>query len=177
VADAGQAPKKETVYSGPTPGVDNKGFTQPGTLYSGPSGTGKATATAPARAGVAPQAVASATWFYTIAGLSVLNSLIVMVGGHIRFIFGLGITSIFDYVGNKTGGAGMGASFVINLFVAGVLVLLGYFARKGLKWAFLVGMIAYGLDALLMFTMQDWLGLAFHGWALFRIGQGLKYAE
>ena len=41
----GQGPKKETVYSGPTPGMDNKAFAQgtapgtTGTVYSGPSST------------------------------------------------------------------------------------------------------------------------------------------
>lgn len=179
MADAGSAPKKETVYSSPAPGVDNKSFAQPGTVYSGPGVTGASPAQTPAAGGAVANARVSvaANWFYVIAGLSIVNSLIVMVGGHLRFIFGLGITSIFDYVGNKTGGAGVGASFVINLFVASVLVFFGYFARKGLKWAFIVGMIAYGLDAVLLLTIQDWLGLAFHGWALFRIAQGVKYSQ
>ena len=181
MADAGSAPKKETVYSGPTPGLDNKSFAQPGTVYSGPAGTATgatpAQAPAPARTGVATQAIVAANWFYWIAALSIINSLIVMMGGSVRFIFGLGATSILDYVGKSTGGAGAGASFVINLFVAGVLALFGYFGRKGMKWAFIVGMIAYGIDGLLLLTIQDWLGLAFHGWALFRIAQGVKYSQ
>ena|SRR5579864_8880988 len=181
MADAGSAPKKETVYSGPAPGVDNKAFAQPGTVYAGPS-TG-ATSTAPAQAPAQNRALAqarmivAANWFYWIAGLSIINSIITMSGGNLRFIFGLGVTSMLDSVGHSTGSEGMGASFVINLVVAGVLALFGYFGRKGAKWAFLVGMVAYGLDALLLLLVQDWLGLAFHGWALFRISQGLKYAE
>lgn len=180
MADAGSAPKKETVY-GPTPGVDNKAFAQPGTVYSGPAGG--AAAPAPAQAQAQARAIAqvrmvvAAKWFYWIAGLSIVNSLITMMGGHVRFIFGLGATSILDAVGNQAGGAGSGASFVINLFVAGVLAVFGYFGCKGAKWAFLVGMICYGLDALLLLSVQDWLGIAFHGWALFRISQGLKYAQ
>src|SRR5579864_37374 len=107
MADAGQAPKKETVYSGPTPGVDNKSFAQPGTVYSGPSAG--AAAPAPAQAQAQARAVAqarmtvAANWFYWIAGLSVINSIITMTGGHMRFIFGLGATSILDAVGSQTG--------------------------------------------------------------------------
>jgi hypothetical protein len=45
-------------------------------------------------------------------------------------------------------------------------------ASKGAGWAFIVGMVVYGLDALIMLWATDWLSLAFHGLALYFMYRG-----
>jgi hypothetical protein len=43
-------------------------------------------------------------------------------------------------------------------------------------WAFIVGMVLYGLDALLTVLATYWLGVAFHAWVLFSLFVGLTAA-
>jgi hypothetical protein len=107
--------------------------------------------------------------FHWIAGLSVINTLIFIFGGGISFVVGLGITQLID--GFAYGAAEyspanavifQGIGFVFNLFIAGVFILFGIFAGKGRMWAFIIGMVFYGLDALLVIAFQDYLGFIFH---------------
>ncbi|MFN8597714.1 MAG: hypothetical protein U0559_16215, partial [Anaerolineae bacterium] len=42
------------------------------------------------------------------------------------------------------------------------------------RWALILGMVLYGLDGLIFIWAQDWLGLAFHGYALFMMYLGLQ---
>ncbi|HTC93295.1 MAG TPA: hypothetical protein VK699_07580 [Terriglobales bacterium] len=185
----GQAPKKETVYGGSAPAMDNKAFAQPsgstgtvyggptttqGTVYGGPSAPGVASPPVRTATGVSPAVVRGASWFFWIAALSIVNSIISMSGGGWHFIVGMGITQVVDGIGSLTGSSGTAIAFVINLFIAGIVALFGVFARKGQKWAFLVGMILYALDGVLLLVASDFLSVAFHAYALFSIFRGFK---
>jgi len=120
---------------------------------------------------------AGAKWFYWIAALSMINSIAVIAGGNFHFVVGLGITSVVDALARHVGNAGSVLALVINGFVAGVFALFGVFAAKAQKWAFLVGMGLYLLDGLLLTTVRDYLGLAFHVYALFAIYRGYQAAQ
>jgi hypothetical protein len=120
-----------------------------------------------------------ANWFYWIAGLSVVNSLISLFQGGWGFIFGLGITQVIDAIAGAVmeeqaeGGVliqviALGAS----LFFAGIFALFGWLANRGQGWAFLLGMALYLLDGLLFLLVGDWLSLAFHGFALYCMFNG-----
>lgn len=115
-----------------------------------------------------------AGWFLAIAGLSILNSVLTMSGTSFHFIFGLGTTEIVDAIGRQSGTTGSALSLIVNLFIAGVFLLFWNFARKGEKWAFLTGMALYAIDGLILLPFKDFLGLAFHAYALFRIYNGMK---
>jgi len=115
---------------------------------------------------------AGAKWFYWIAGLSMINSLVVIFGGNFHFVVGLGITSVVDAFAKRVGSAGSVLDVIINGFVAGVFVLFGTFAVKAQKWAFVVGMALYLFDGLLLVSVKDYLGVAFHAYALFAIYRG-----
>jgi hypothetical protein len=116
----------------------------------------------------------SASWFVVIAGLSILNSILSMTGTRISFIFGLGLTQIVDAIAHDAGGAGVFLDLIINGVIAGVFVLFWHFARRGAKWAFFVGMALYAVDGLILIPFKDYLSVAFHGWALYRIYGGVK---
>jgi hypothetical protein len=142
--------------------------------------------TAPARVSApnpAPNLVAAAhvsngaKWFYWIAGLSLVNSLVVLFGGDFHFVVGLGITSVVDVLAKQAGSAGTVLDIVINGFVAGIFVLFGAFALKAQKWAFLAGMALYALDGLLLLTVMDIFSVAFHAYALFAIYRGLAAVD
>jgi len=72
-----------------------------------------------------------ASWFATVAALSVINSVLAMSGAKIHFIFGLGITQIVDALARQAGSPGYVLDLIINGIIAGVFVLIWNFARKG----------------------------------------------
>jgi hypothetical protein len=113
-------------------------------------------------------------WFLWIAGLSIVNSVLTVSGTSFHFIFGLGVTQIVDGFGHVSGTTGSALGLVVNLFIAGVFVLFWNFARQGQRWAFLVGMALYAIDGLILLPFKDFLGVAFHAYALFRIYSGLQ---
>jgi hypothetical protein len=116
------------------------------------------------------------TWFYYIAGLSLVNSILFWAGSNWSFVIGLGITDAANVIGHDgiTGATGMAIAIVFDLAVAGGFAGLGYLARKGTTWAFIVGMVVYLLDGLLLVWVTDWLSVAFHALALFYIVRGFR---
>ena len=116
----------------------------------------------------------SASWFGMIAGLSVVNSILAMGGASIRFIFGLGLSQIVDALAHQAGSTGYVLDLIINGIIAGVFVLFWNFARKGEKWAWYLGMAVYAVDGLLLLLFKDYLAIAFHVYALYRMSSGLK---
>ena len=90
---------------------------------------------------------------------------------------GLGVTSVVDAIAKRVGSAGSVLDIIINGFVAGVFALLGTFAVKAQKWAFVVGMTLYALDGLLLLRLRDFLSVGFHAYALFAIYRGYTAAK
>jgi len=119
----------------------------------------------------------SARWFYWIAGLSLINSAVVIFGGSFHFVVGLGITSVVDALTKQAGSAGIVLDLIINGFVAALFVLFGSCASKAQKWAFLVGLGLYAMDGLLLLIGRDILSVAFHAYALFCIYRGLAATD
>ena len=120
---------------------------------------------------------AGARWFYWIAGLSLLNSILVIAGASLHFVVGLGVTTVVDALAKTLGGAGTLLDLVINGTVAGIFFLFGSFAGKSQKWAFIVGMVLYGLDGLLLLAFKDVLSVGFHAYALYAISRGLSAVD
>ncbi len=121
------------------------------------------------------------SWFYWIAGLSLVNSAAYLLGATWTFVVGLGITQIVD--GLMAGlirelGESWSALRLIGLgidiCIAAMFVLMGYFGRKRVRWPVIVGMVLYALDAMLVLLVQDYMGALFHGLALYGIWTGLR---
>jgi hypothetical protein len=113
-------------------------------------------------------------WFFWIAGFSVINSVLAFANTSIHFVIGLGTTELVDsgaFIASK------GAAIALDVLIAGFYALFGLFARKGAKWAFIVGAVFYALDGLLLLTFKDWLAVAFHAYVLFRLFQGFQAAQ
>ena len=117
---------------------------------------------------------AGAGWLMAVAIFSVVNSTLMMFDTKLHFIVGLGVTQIADGIGKVGGTAGSVAGLVITLIAAGVFLLFWKFAREGQQWAFLIGMILYGLDGLIFLGFGLWLDLAFHAFAIFNMYKGLQ---
>ena len=139
-----------------------------------PVTAGPATAPAAGPASLVAQAQlkSGASWFYWIAGLSLVNSAIAMSGTQGGFILGLGITQIFDAISQSMEGGSKTVVLLLDVVAAGIFALFGVFAHKRHTWAFVVGMILYALDGVIFFLFQEWIGLGFHVFALFCLFRG-----
>ncbi len=108
-------------------------------------------------------------------GLSLVNTVLLVAQSNWSFLGGLGITVLAAGIAVQVGGTiAQVIGFGINLWAAGLFVFLGFNARKGLKWAFITGMIFYAVDALLVLWIQAWLMLAFHGYIFYRLYEGFS---
>lgn len=119
--------------------------------------------------------------FYWIAALSVINSAMLQFGGGMYFVVGLAGTLFVDTIFIELALVMQESALVVKIIglvvsavVAAVFALFGIFANRGMKWAFIVGMIFYAIDTLLMLAFQEWMGLLFHIFFLFGLFGGLS---
>jgi hypothetical protein len=124
-----------------------------------------------------------ASWFYWLAALSIINSLLSVFEANVRFIFGLTITQVFD--GEAKGFQQQGFETAIwialglDFLAAGFFVLVGTLALRGMHFMFIIGLVVYFLDALLALGLL-WLGvisplaLLFHAFVIWQIWNGWR---
>lgn len=119
-----------------------------------------------------------ANWFYWIAGLTIITSLIAFFGGGIRFLISLGLTQFIDGVAlglaTQLGGAVQVVGLVLDLIVTGVFVLFGYLANKKMLWAYVAGMVVFLFDGLLSLAFADYIGVIAHAVVLFWLFRGFQ---
>jgi hypothetical protein len=108
-------------------------------------------------------------WFYWIAGMSLISSVVSFFGGSIYFFVGLGSTVFVDAVAmavaeeaapDMATAVRIGA-FVISLLIAGLFILFGLLARRRYQWIMLTGMLLYAADGLIFLAFGEWLPVAF----------------
>jgi hypothetical protein len=144
-----------------------------------PASPATTAATAPASTEHQPleaQSRRGAFWFYWIASLSLVNSVLALAGQDGRFIIGLGMTQIVDALAAQAG-RGWTSALLFDAPLIGAFVLLGTLAVRGHAWAFLAGVSLYGFDGLISLLAQDWLGLGFHVFAVIMILKGFQAAR
>lgn len=122
------------------------------------------------------QALSGANWFFWIAGFSIINTIVLLAQGEWNFLIGLGVTQLIDGVAfvaaENLGKAATALALFLDAMVAGFFIVMGLMARRGFGWAFVLGMIAYALDALIFLYVREWPNIAFHAFALFFIYRG-----
>ncbi len=140
-------------------------------------------ATAPAPAAVSPAATpqfapaaandpeldarirSGASWFYWVAALSVINSILLMTNVGFGFAVGLGLTTITDVAF-----ASMPVvALTISILSSAVVAVFGWFSIKRHAWAFIVGLLVLLLDTGLCVLIKSWISVAFHAWAIVSI--------
>ena len=114
-----------------------------------------------------------ADWFFWIAILSLINSLIVFYYQTPNTPLALGVTRWLD--GTTTGfNASMATGGLItNILVAVVLAVFGLLSRRGNDIAFVVGIFLYVIDSMLVIGLRDFFGFGVHLIALFFLVKGL----
>ena len=121
-----------------------------------------------------------AHWFYWVAALSLVNSVIILAGGQIHFVIGLGVTAIVDALAtviaqeNPAFGPMLkGIALVFALAAAAIVALFGWLSSKRYTIAMGIGMVLYLLDGALYLLAGDFLSVGFHAFALFCMWNGL----
>jgi hypothetical protein len=115
-----------------------------------------------------PNVAGGARWFWWIAALSLVNTVLIHSGSQTSFVIGLGFTMIADVAFS----AMKPVAFAIDAFGIGFFALMGWLALRGHFWAFIVGALVYALDALIYLHFQAMMPFGFHLLALFFIGRG-----
>ncbi len=114
-------------------------------------------------------------WFYWIAALSLLNTVIAFVGANLAFGLGMGITQIFDAFTTKLEGPLKVIPLVVGFVTIGVFALFGYLGGKGQLWVIVLGTVLYLLDGLLLLALMALsgelliVGVLIHGLALYHL--------
>jgi hypothetical protein len=131
------------------------------------------------------QAKVGVNWFFWIAGLSILNSVIFFSGGSTTFVIGLGITQLIDAfssvlirdINSVTGTIVRVIGFGLDIIFVGIFVVFGVLGRKRFRGAIIIGMVLYALDGLISLVFGDWLGVLFHAFALAGLWRGQKATQ
>lgn len=114
-----------------------------------------------------PVVVSAARWFWWIAGLSLVNSVLFYAGADMSFVVGLGLTTLASVM------LGMTEAIAVTVATLAFYVWIGHVAAQGKAWAFYVGLVVYVIDALLFVYVEDWMSVAFHALAIFFIVKGV----
>ena len=119
-----------------------------------------------------------AAWFYWIAALSLINTVMVLSGSDSSFALGLGVTLIVDsfaasFANQAEGNANILAVAVgFDVIVLGMVVLCGWLSKKRILPVFAIGMLLYFLDGLACLLLGSILCIAIHAFALWSMWSG-----
>jgi hypothetical protein len=120
----------------------------------------------------------TAGWLFVIGSLSILSKFMDGFGISFDFIFGLGAAQLIDMLLIKTGISSSIAFFFVSLFfniiISSVFFVLATYAEKAQAWAFIISLIFYGVDLILVLILGKWFALIFHAVALYGIFFGYK---
>lgn len=125
-----------------------------------------------------------ASWFYWIAAMTVINSILIRTSTDRTFIIGLGATIFVDVFSLNfaverpdLATIFMVVGIFLDIFAVSLFVLFGYLSGKGRIWSFIIGITLYSLDSLIFLVVGDFFALLFHGLALFYLFSGLRAAR
>ena len=115
-------------------------------------------------------------WFYWIGGASILNTILNAAGTQWGLAVGLGLTYLIDGFAEALSDTVRTPIYavIIDVAVAGGVLLIGRAARRGSLGWYGVGIVLYLLDGLLFVLAEDILGIAVHAIALFGLISGWR---
>ncbi len=116
-----------------------------------------------------PIVLSAARWFWWIAGLSLVNTVLFYAGSDTSFVVGLGMTTLVSVIFESN----VAVAMSLVALTLGFYFLMGLFAQRAKAWAFYLGLALYALDALLYVRLDAWMSVAFHAYAIFCIAKGI----
>ena len=119
-------------------------------------------------------------WFYWVALISVITTIIFVTGGTPNFFLSLGVNQlVVGYtvaVANGTQVAPLmhWVAGAIELLLAGVFVLFGYRGSRSYRSWIVAGIMLYALDGLIFAYLGVWLGVIVHAFVMYNLVRGLR---
>ena len=162
-------PQRPEARPTPSPAASTTWIASPAPAMSSPRQT--ADAATLARIALVHRVESGGRWFYWIAGLSLINLALHVIGSDIGFALGTAIDWVVDGILQELAPS---FTWLAHVGTIALFAFLGLRATAGVKWAFVVGGVVYAIDALAFLFIGGWLALAMHGLALFAIVSALR---
>lgn len=110
-----------------------------------------------------------ANYFFWAAGLAAVGSGLLPV--RLNIIVSIGAFDLLSLYGKSLGPVAVDTTVAIWLIA---VVALGFAARSGRRWAFLVGLVLYGADMIALIAMFSLWEFGVHAFFVFRWFQGQR---
>lgn len=115
-----------------------------------------------------------ANWFFWLAILAIASSLLIHFFNFANHIVGLGTSQYVEANATTAGGETQRwAALALDIGIAGIFALFGYFARKGNDLAFIVGIFLYFVDAVILLGYREFFAFGFHLFVMYFLFKGL----
>ncbi|MCH2199314.1 MAG: hypothetical protein MK081_11065 [Flavobacteriales bacterium] len=121
--------------------------------------------------------MSAAAWFLWIFLLSILNTAILAAGSSWNFLFGLGMTTVWEQIYLAFVGPLDTLAITVSVLISSIFLPIGIYARKLSKTAFIIGIILYGIDTLIMLVFVAWIPIIIHGIVLFLMIRGYRLID
>ncbi|SRR6266404_2412399 len=118
-----------------------------------------------------------ANYFFWAAGLAALGTGLLPV--RLNILVGIGAVDLLTFYGRSPYGRSLGPVYPLVVYCVSAtwvvaLIALGFAARRGKRWAFLAGMVLYGVDMIpLVGTFSLW-AFGIHSFFVFKWFQGQR---
>lgn len=124
------------------------------------------------RADLRADSRSDANYFFWAAGLAALGTGLLPV--RLNILVTIGLVDLLTLYGRPLGQLhGLAVYGVAAMWVA-VMVGLGFAARSGRRWAFLAGIVLYGIDMINLIILFSLWAFGIHAFFLFKWFQGQK---
>jgi hypothetical protein len=110
-----------------------------------------------------------ANYFFWAAGLGAVGSRLLPV--RLNIIVSIGAFDLLSLYGKSLGPVTVDTTVAIWLIA---VIELGFAARSGRRWAFLIGIVLYGADMIALIAMFSLWAFGVHAFFVFRWFQGQK---
>jgi len=101
-------------------------------------------------------------WYNAIGIFSIINTIGLALKWRVSFLLGLGVTQVIDSVFINLLGQYFMITGIISIIFSSIFFIFGFLSKKKNHPAIIVGMVLYGLDAVVMFILKFWIGFGFH---------------
>jgi hypothetical protein len=132
------------------------------------------TVTAAGRATITDALHRGAHSLFTIGGLSLINTIILLSGFYWIFVGGLGAVLLASGLAasEERPSSARWIALIVSAAAFALFTGLGILARRGRKAAFLMGIALYALDTALLLFFHAWIMVAVHGYILWWLYRG-----
>lgn len=112
------------------------------------------------------------SWFYWIAGLSIINTIMAYTKSETFFVAGLSTTFFVKAASSEFSSLNLFFN-IINAILIVSFIIFGKYGKKN-NLLIYIGMGVYCLDSLFFLYAGEWVSIGFHVFALYGIYIGLK---